>query len=254
MRAKIFTKRGRTSRTHLKIVISIILVLCLSAVGFCGFTPILKVEVLGGENGDIYGVANIPLIGCQPDVQWNLGSMFPNGVEIRAENNQDLLLGTLNAADITIIEDPSVTLGFSVTAGQYATAFSFSSPVVTFAPLTNPDAYASGSVSLGSGDTIYGGYYDGGDFNIFKALYNTDGGGSGGTTFQSFVPDSVGWEFVGPQTINDTVSSIHIKNSFILSAGGIASGTSVFTVEVPEPVTVCLLGLGGLMLRKKRNK
>jgi len=124
--------------------------------------------------------------------------LFPNGVEIRAENNQDILLGTLNDADITVIEDPSVTLGFSVTAGQYATAFSFSSPVVSFAPISNPEAYASGSVSAGEYDTIYGGYYDDGDFNIFKSLYNTDGGGAGGTTFADFVPDTAGFEFVGP--------------------------------------------------------
>lgn len=235
------------------IAILFIVCLCLSRIGFCGWTPVLTVEAYGGENQDIYGYANIQLRGLQAGQKWNLTDMYPDGVEIRAENDQDLLLGTLNAADITIIEDPSVTLGFSVTAGATATAFSFKSPVLSFDPITNPDAYASGSVSVGEGDTIWGGFWDNPDWDIFHAIYNTDGDGNGGTTFEYFVPDTVGWEFVSTRTINDTVSNIHLKSSFILNAGGIASGTSVFTVEVPEPATVCLLGLGSLLFRRKRH-
>ena len=238
-------------------VLVAVLVLYLSGIGFSGFTPVLTVEAYGGENGDVYGYTNIQLRDLVPGEEWRLTDMFPDGVEIRAENDQTVVLGKLNTADITIIEDPVVSLNFSVTAGDYATAFSFKSPVVTFDPIINPTAYASGSVSVGENDSILGGFYDSssGDWNIYKTLYNTDGDGAGGTVFQHVTPDTVDplTEFIGPETIYDTVSSIHIKNSFILSAGGIASGNSAFIVEIPEPATVCLLGLGGLLLRKKRR-
>lgn len=239
------------------IAVLVIACLCLPAGGLCGVTNSIEVGVWAGatqEVQDIYGWASIPLIGL-PEVltpgqtySWKLSDTpFSDGVEIRAENNQDLLLGTIGSLELTVNEDPMVTLGFSVTAGSLWTAFSFSSPVVSFSPITNPTANAGGSISLGSGNSIYGSYSG----KIFKTLYNT---GAGGTTFKNIVASPPGWEVIAPQTINNTVSDIQIKSAFLLSPGGIASGGSSFEVVIPEPATICLLGLGGLLLGKKRNK
>ncbi|MBL7215853.1 MAG: hypothetical protein ISS71_09275 [Phycisphaerae bacterium] len=246
------------------IVILLITYLYLSAVGLCGVTNSVLLEIYAGETSDVldvYGVATIPLVGLPTELdpgetyRWVLtevmGGMFAGGIEVRAQDNQGLVLAKLDTMDLTIAEDPMVTLGFSVTAGSLWTAFSFTSPVVSFAPLTNPVGEAGGTVSKGSSDTIFGNYPGGGGNKVFRTLYNTNGAGAGGTVFADIIPGDTGFEEVGPQIINDTVSSIHIKSGFLLSPDGIASGSSAFIVEIPEPATVCLLGLGGLLLRKK---
>jgi hypothetical protein len=47
-------------------------------------------------------------------------------------------------------------------------------------------------------------------------------------------------------------SSISIQHKFELSAGDVATLSGYFEVT-PEPTTMCLLGLGGLLLRRKRR-
>ena len=258
MGMKVFTKQEGVVGLFFQIVICSILVLCWSAVGLCGLTETIEIEVTGGEFNEYVGYETLYLdipSELQPGETYNWalpigsGELYDGGLQIVAQDNQDITLAFIDELELTVMEDPTVTLGFAVTAGQYTTSFSFSSPVLSFPTITNPVADAGGSVSLGEDDIIVGAYSG----KIFKTLYNADAAGAGGTTFANIVADPPGWEVVGPQTISADVSSIHIKSQFILGGGGIASGGSSFTV-IPEPATVCLLGLGGLLLRRKRNK
>jgi hypothetical protein len=155
--------------------------------------------------------------------------------------------------------DPSVNLHFSVQAGATDTTITFNSTVVSFAPLTNPTAVATSSLTLtdadGDGATITG--LQSGN-KCYSAIYN------GNVTWTSL---NQGYTFSTPfdgqtetdrlpasgfQTISDTVSSIQSQYSFVLSANDEASGTSTFNVT-PEPATLSLMAIGGLAMLRRRK-
>ena len=169
-----------------------------------------------------------------------------------------ILDGSIDSLKLTMNADPEVGFEFGVRAGGSAMVVSFFSDVVYFDPMVNPMAYASAGVTLtdrnNNGATIIG-LFPGGKINqasyndgstVFANLVDGFGISSGTWTASEAVPPS------GSQIINDTVSSIESDFHFKLSAGDSASGTSTFEVVVPEPATMCLLGLGGLLLRRKK--
>jgi hypothetical protein len=175
----------------------------------------------------------------------------------------DLLVGDVKVAKITDLSvqtnsEPFVNLRFAVEAGAADTTFDITSTVVSFAPLANPQAYASGGVALsadGDGATVTGLF--GG--RSYQARYN------GSTVYANLVP---GFAIPADQTvvnadrtpaggygtITGSVSSIESEFNFTLSAFDQASGTSRFEV-VPEPATISVLCLGGLaLLARKRHR
>jgi len=65
----------------------------------------------------------------------------------------------------------------------------------------------------------------------------------------------------GDYTFNldsDTADSFFLKDDFVTSVplaidpGGLPGNSSSFTVHIPEPATLMLFGLGGILLRKRR--
>ena len=75
---------------------------------------------------------------------WNLGSP----VNIFSSTDATLLLATINSITVGLDSDPNVALGFGITNGASAANFTFSSPVVTFSPTLNPNAFASAAITV----------------------------------------------------------------------------------------------------------
>ena len=242
--------KAKRFSTNLGVIIVLITILLAPDVANSTIIS-LDLEINGGETGDTVGYATV-----YTDIDWdevlaNPDEVYtwwmPNPLAVAAENNPTEILAILDGISITIKADPVIELGFAVTAGDYDTAFSFSSPVLAFDPMVNPDARALASVTVGPDDTLIGAY----NYEAYRSLYN------GTTVFADLVDTPVSWpggsESSGWQQISGTVSSMQAKWRFTVSAEGIASGTSNFEV-IPEPATLLLLGLGALALVRKRRQ
>ncbi len=206
-----------------------------------------------------------------PDTQeydWSL----PNDVVITAGDGT--VLGGIRARDpnnpllrtsVYCREDPQVDVNFSVFAGSLNTTFTITSPTLSFATLANTQGRTSAGFSLtdldGDGVSLSG--WNGN--SVYTARYN--GAVPGGTTFNdhffgtSGTPDPFGsystsenYPGVGFTPIGPDVSDMSSRFRFTLSANDIASGTSVYEIiPVPAPSAVALLGLGGLLVARRRR-
>jgi len=163
-------------------------------------------------------------------------------------------LGTIESVAISVKADPVVQLGFTVTAGDYATAFSFSSDVLIADPeLINTQGYAYANIGISTPfKDLWGGY----GMEAYQALYN------GSNVFTELLDAS---PLTGPGTFDENtgwvaiagnVSSMQAKWQFTLDAEGMATGSSYYEIAgdpIPEPASILLLGLGGLALLRKRR-
>jgi hypothetical protein len=148
-------------------------------------------------------------------------------------------------------------MGFAITAGQADTTVTILSTVLSFDPLVNPNGAASAGLTL----TEAGGNPPAslvgltGDLgSAYAAYYNVPPG----TVFAEFVPslytatttsgsgNTGGWVL-----IPDTVSSMQVEYSFVLSAMDLASSTSNYLI-VPEPAGLALLAVGAIALLRRR--
>ena len=174
-------------------------------------------------------------------------------------NGQGTPIANIQTVDITYDADPMVSLDFAVIAGISDTTFTITTAAVSFDPLVNPDAYASATATVtdtGIDGATMTGLQTGA--KLYEARYN-------GSVAWADLIDSISAglassetgdgrrPLVAPnmETIPDTVVSIEAQYKFVLSAEDFASGTSTFEV-VPEPATLILLGIGAMMLRRKR--
>ncbi|MGD0786141.1 MAG: PEP-CTERM sorting domain-containing protein [Sedimentisphaerales bacterium] len=176
--------------------------------------------------------------------------------------NSEQVIGDafIESLKLKINSDPEVGVEFGVRAGASETPFHLLSDVVAFSPIVNPTASALASVTLTdrspAGATITGlfpgGWMHQARYNssaVFANLVNSFSIPGGTLTKE----EEKGNEF-SMITINDTLTSIESEFWFTLSAKDSSAGTSTFVVEeVPEPATICMLGLGALsFLRKKK--
>jgi hypothetical protein len=186
--------------------------------------------------------------------------VLPAAVDIKVG---DTLLATLRTAEVTIRQDPQVSLAFSVMAGAANTHFLISSAMVPINPaLVNPDAKASVGISvtdnMGDGVTLtgtggaganrsylahYNGFVPGGAAFAEEIALVSTADPFGTATSSSAVP------VAGYQTIAGSVADMSAMLDFTLTPFDMASGTSFYEI-VPEPATFGLLVLA-LVLRRR---
>lgn len=237
-------KKGRL--IILAIVLAAVLILPFSAKA-CIVTGTITVTAANENTSDTKTFNITGETGSDGKFVWALGQEV------------SILDGAIESLKFTTNLDPDAGTDFGVRAGSSTTTFNIFSDVEVFTPMTNPDAYASAGISLtdraGStpGATITGLFADG---KINQAMYN-------GTTAFAYLVDTFSVTgntlthneskpLSGSEVLNDTLTSIESDFSFTLTAKDAAAGTSDFSV-VPEPATICLLGLGVLgLIRRKR--
>ena len=169
-------------------------------------------------------------------------------------------VATLNQANLTIVGDPRITLGFALTAGAADTTITISSAVLSFTPMVNPDGAATAGMTLteSTGDTATLTGLGGNNGSAYVATYNTPPG----TIFAEYIqymyqPDD--WASIslsdgtgGLIPIADTVSNMQAQFSFLLTAGDQASATSNFLI-IPEPASFALLAACGVLVLRRRG-
>ncbi len=248
-----------------------VIVLCAAtlpaAVALAGATPLtgtmvqVKASSASG-NGTLsyFFPANTSTIQGQYD--WSLNTP----TTIYAANGTTVL-GTVHNLNLSINADPSVSLGFLVSAGSQTTTFDIQSATIGFAPMTNPDAFAHADVKVtdadGSGWARLKGLFSFWGFDLaYEARYNGTNAWADllmTTTVQipgASILAEEGRPDAAPsvvrETIFDTVSSIESQFKFTLTAYDTAEGNSVFDV-VPEPTTLLLLGAGIVLTSRSRR-
>lgn len=179
----------------------------------------------------------------------------------------DLGNGTrIHGVGVEFRNDPQVSLNFNVASGISNTTFVVNSSIVSFAPLSPAQGYASAfigvtdSALLGTpGQITLTGLQPGG--KAYSALYNpslTDfadliSGGAINMAPGSSTSFTDNFGSAGsPVAIGGSLSEIRSQFRFALSAGDRAAGTSTFDV-VPAPAAATLLGLGGLFAARRRR-
>jgi len=172
-------------------------------------------------------------------------------------------LGRLTSLAFGVQGDPAISLDFAIHAFVPVNVF-IDSGTLTFAPINNPTAFATGGLTLtadNNGATLDGNFSGG---KAYEATYN------GGTVFADLLPsfsaqptttntENDRFPPTGLATVGTSVSSMRSQYSFSLSGGDDASGTSRFSMEpVPDASTLalafagCAPLLGGLALRRRR--
>lgn len=191
-------------------------------------------------------------------LDWHLAAPL----DIYSSDASHTLLATIETLDLFYEGDPQVILNFSLTAGAAPTNVAIASGAVLFAPALNPTAFATAGMTVT--DNNDNGGMATGNFagaKSYEATYN------GGATFADLISPiaaplgdtGIGMERLpaaGSVVIPGVVSSIAAGYSFMLTAEDSASGTSRFSLVIPEPSTaaLALLGIVALVSVRRRRR
>ena len=227
-------------------LVSIISLVFMSVTSFGGY------NVMWGQNGMEFNQDNMMMPSDDGDGTYSLSEMWDFTAEADGFCELDI--------DLDYKEDPWVQGGFSVTnTASYAQTFTF-----TFTSPVSPTL---------TGSTLYGGSMSGSYSSDFTPTTITTVSGTplfegfiDGASALSFYPDVSSWSGISPfdsgnilpqnQDItlpgpSPVTTDLEIVFTFTLSPGDVATMNGRLEV-VPEPATLALLGLGGLLLRRKK--
>jgi hypothetical protein len=174
-------------------------------------------------------------------------------------------LGTVKNMQVTFNADPQVDLNFAIVNGSTSTImFDITTATILFDPVPNATAAATASVTLSQGAGSPAGASIGGLFpngKVYQARYSTNAFVNTGTVFGSLAPSmsfSSGLGMsetemlpaAGEVSLGTTAYMMESEFRFTLSRGDQASATSAFLIT-PEPASVLLLVLGGLVVTRR---
>lgn len=211
--------------------------------------PVITIQASSSLGAGSYTVPYIPE-NYNPNTgiyTWSL----PGEVDILSPN--EVVIATISQLSTFIMVDPVVNVGFVLTAGAANTSVSIQSATVSFAPIPNAIAQASAQIGAtdtdGDGASITGGFGGLGyqartNLGVYSTLVNGFGVGMFGSDNRN--------GNVGPNLAGGAVSSMDAEFRFTVSAHDAASGTSVFVVT-PEPASLALLAIGGLLALRRRG-
>lgn len=179
--------------------------------------------------------------------------------------------GSLTVSNVSLATDPFISASVDVlnnTAGSQNYTLIFTLPIVAVA---SPGSKVGGSVqggvtdannngtgilsTVGPGSALFFGRIDG--VNVFplfpdvKTITAPFAGGSASDSVNAGLPGGTIPGFANP------LISIGIQHEFSLTAGDRATFTSFFIVEplpIPEPASITLLAIGGLMVLRLRRR
>jgi hypothetical protein len=175
-------------------------------------------------------------------------------------------IARLMGASVFCRDDPQVDLNFSVFAGSVNTVFTITSPTLSFASISQAVGRTSAGFTLSDldGDGVSMNDWNGN--SVYTSRYN--GAVPGGTTFHDAFVGAFGTTDPGGSfstsdnfpgggnyvPIVGAVADMSSRFRFTLSPNDIASGTSVYEiVPVPAPSAMTLLGLGGILVARRRR-
>lgn len=191
--------------------------------------------------------------GRGPDRTWTWRSQFEYQLYDPVTGAQ---VGMLKDLFCEMVADPQVTVNFTAVSGMSDTTFTFSSGLLSYAPITGSTAFATAGATVtdndSNGATLTGLF--GGD--AFQATYN--GASVFDTLIGSFsvpVDNSLAISDRSPasgQTAIGTTSSMQADWWFTLSANDQVGGTSRFSI-VPAPGALGLMGAAGLVAIRRRR-
>lgn len=188
---------------------------------------------------------------------------LPSAYQLKATDGT--LLGTIKSLSCSMGSDPFITLNYDFQSVG-AASFFVDSGTISFAPITNPQGFATAASTLTAGpnDASFSGNFAGG--KAYEATYNggtlfadLDGpftaGANTSNTENERNPPGTGFTPIGVP-----VSSMRAQWNFNISADTGVSGTSRFDIEpVPDAgtFTLALSGvaplLAGLAIRRRRR-
>ncbi|MBL8762187.1 MAG: hypothetical protein JNL50_12885 [Phycisphaerae bacterium] len=185
---------------------------------------------------------------------WRSGS---EGIAIKNASGQTL--ATLSNTTMRYINDPVVSLSFSLQAGGSGIVASIASGLLSFptilaegkssAGVTVTDSDGDGATMTGmaGGGEMYSAHYNG--YLGAGTMFSSHGGASlvAAAWDSNVASGSLGFLPIG------NVSDMSSQFAFSLTANDQASGTSVWvTQEIPAPGALALLGLAGFAARRRR--
>ena len=218
---------------------------------------IIEVTATSGSNSATFTEV-FPVTSWSGLLAWNLPAP-----EQLSDGAVDLAL--LSSAYVGIDEaDPVVDLDFSLTNSTSGVLFvNIKTAVIQFG--ANPNAEASAISSMTLGDSGTDGVWVGGQFadaKCYEASYSTSNVANTNTNFARLLPSlnfnspgGMGSENLpawGMSSLGTTVYMMQAEYKFTLSPGDQVSGESSFVI-IPEPATVAMLALGGLLLLRRRE-